>query len=59
MKRLLNTLSAQAGFYLPRDMMARKDYDRAIFFLTIAKAINPESKYLDDQIAAAKAELGK
>jgi predicted esterase len=53
-KRLLNTLSAQAGFYLPRDMMAEKQYDRAIFFLTIAKAINPESKYLDDQIASAK-----
>jgi predicted esterase len=53
-KRLLNTLSAQAGFYLPRDMMAKKQYERAIFFLTIAKAINPESKYLDDQIASAK-----
>jgi predicted esterase len=56
-KRVLGVLSAQAGFYLPRDMMAKKQYERAIFFLTIAKAINPESKYLDDQIASAKAQL--
>jgi predicted esterase len=54
-KRLLNTLSAQTGFYLPRDMMQRKDFERAIFFLNVAKAINPDSKYLDDQIALAKA----
>lgn len=56
-KRLLNTLGGQTGFYLPRQMMNRKDYARAIFLLTIAKAIAPDSKYLDDQIAEAKAKL--
>jgi predicted esterase len=56
-KRILNTLSAQTGFYLPREMIRRNDYARAIFFLTIAKAINPESKYLDEQIAAGNAKL--
>ena len=56
-KRLLNTLSAQTGFYLPREMESRGDYARAIFFLTIAKAINPDSKYLDEQIAADKGKL--
>jgi len=53
-KRILNTLSAQTGFYLPRQMQERGDYARQLFFLTVAKAINPESKYLDEQIAAAK-----
>ena len=56
-KRILNTLAAQTGFYLPREMMGRSDYARAIFLLTIAKAIEPDSKYFDDQIAAAKAKL--
>jgi len=38
-------------------MMERKDYARAIFLLTIAKAMHPDSKYLDEQIAAANAKL--
>lgn len=50
-KRILNILSAQTGFYLPRQMQQRGDYERAVFFLTIAKAINPENKYLDEQIS--------
>lgn len=54
-KRMLNTIGGQTGFYLPREMMNRKDYARAIFLLTIAKAIAPGSTYLDEQIAAAKA----
>jgi predicted esterase len=56
-KRILNTLSAQTGFYLPREMMNHEEYARAIFMLTIAKAIHPDNKYLDDQIAIAKAKL--
>lgn len=56
-KRILNTLSTQTGFYLPRQMHARGDYARELFFLSVAKAIHPESKYLDDQIAAAKAKI--
>lgn len=56
-KRLLNTLSAQTGFYLPRVMESRGDYARAIFFLTIAKAMNPDSKYLDEEIAKAQEKL--
>ena len=56
-KRILNTLLAQTGFYLPREMMSRGDYARAIFLLTIAKAIAPDSKDLDEQLAAAKKKL--
>lgn len=56
-KRILNTLASQTGFYLPREMMERKEYARAVFLLTIAKAIHPDSKYLDEQIAAANAKL--
>ena len=56
-KRILNTLAGQTGFYLPREMMNRKDYARAVFLLTIAKAIAPDSKYLDAQIAEANARL--
>ena len=56
-KRLLATLAAQAGFYLPRQMMSRREYERAIFFLTVAKSINPDSRYLDEQIGIARREL--
>jgi predicted esterase len=56
-KRILSTLAAQAGFYLPRDMMRRREYERAVFFLTIAKAVNPDSKYIDDQLAIARGQL--
>jgi len=56
-QRIANALSAQTGFYLPRELMQREDYARAIFVLTIAKAIHPESKYIDDQIAVASGKL--
>jgi len=56
-KRLLATLAAQAGFYLPRQMMSRREYERAIFFLTVAKAVNPDSRYLDEQLGIARREL--
>jgi predicted esterase len=56
-KRLLSTLAAQAGFYLPRQMIQRRDFERALFFLTVAKAVTPESKYLDDQIAMVKGQI--
>lgn len=55
-KRILATLSAQTAFYLPRQMQQRGDNARAVFFLTVAKAINPESKYLDEQIAKLKTQ---
>ena len=38
-KRILSTLLAQTGFYLPREMRERGDTAREAYFLEIAKAI--------------------
>jgi hypothetical protein len=38
-------------FSATRTSPRRKDYARAIFLLTVAKAIAPDSKYLDEEIA--------
>ncbi|HYO16657.1 MAG TPA: hypothetical protein VE685_25950 [Thermoanaerobaculia bacterium] len=41
-RRILNTLSAQTSFYLPRSFAERKQWDRALFVLSIAAEIRPE-----------------
>jgi predicted esterase len=41
-KRILNTLSAQTGFYLPHEMHARGDLAREAYYLEIARAIRAE-----------------
>lgn len=38
-KRILSTLLAQTGFYLPREMRERGDHARETYFLEIARAI--------------------
>ena len=54
--RMLNALEVQTGFYLPREMMReRHDYRRAVFFLTIAGAIDPDDPQLAYALARANA----
>ncbi|HEY0781292.1 MAG TPA: tetratricopeptide repeat protein [Thermoanaerobaculia bacterium] len=42
-QRLLNSLSAQTAFYMPRMFVERKEYDRALWCLDIASRINPDN----------------
>lgn len=57
-RRVLDTLRAQTGSYLPRDLLERKDYDRALFYLSIATAIAPEDPGLWVRTAVANASRG-
>jgi tetratricopeptide (TPR) repeat protein len=57
-KRLLAALQGQTGFYLPTLFMERKQYDRAIFVLTLASEINPKNPYPHFNRAAALAQKG-
>ncbi len=57
-KRLLNTLSGQTGFYLPRMFTQTGNHDRAIFVLSIAAEISPDGPWIWYEIAAAHARKG-
>jgi len=57
-RRVLDTVLVQAGYYLPRDLLERKDYDRALFYLSIATAIAPEEPGLWVRTAVANAQRG-
>lgn len=57
-RRVLDTVLVQAGYYLPRDLLERKDYDRALFYLSIATAIAPEDPGLWVRTAVANASKG-
>lgn len=57
-QRVLNTLSVQTGFYLPQQQTANKQWDRAIFFLTVAAEIDPEDASVFYSRAAAYAQKG-
>lgn len=57
-KRLLNTLSGQTGFYLPRMFTEQGNHDRAIFVLSIAAEISPDGPWVWYEIAAAHARKG-
>jgi predicted esterase len=56
--RLLNGLLAQTAFYLPRQALQRKDYNRAIFDLEIAGEIRPADPDVWYQLAAVYARKG-
>ena len=58
-KRILNTILAQTSFYLPQMLIERKEYDRAVFMLTVAAEIKPDSPGIWVEIAAAHARKGK
>jgi hypothetical protein len=49
----------QATFYLPRDYVEKKQYDRALFLLTLAAEITPREPGLWLDIAAVHARRGK
>ncbi|HEY2736763.1 MAG TPA: hypothetical protein VGK45_00070, partial [Thermoanaerobaculia bacterium] len=58
-KRILNTIMAQTSFYVPTMLIERKEYDRAVFMLSIAAQIEPESPDIWVAIAATQARKGK
>ena len=58
-KRILNTYLGQTTFYLPQSFLERKQYDRAVFMLSIGAEIRPESPGLWVEIAAVHARKGK
>jgi len=58
-KRVLNTFLVQTSYYLPTMFVEKKEYDRAVFMLSLATEIRPEEPKLWVQIAAAHAHKGK
>jgi predicted esterase len=57
-ERVLYALALQTGLYLPREHSARKDYDRAIFFLRIGGEIYPDNERIPYRLAVAYAHKG-
>jgi predicted esterase len=58
-KRVLNTLIVQTAYYLPQMFVEKKEYDRAVFMLSLATEIRPDEPTLWVDIAAAHARKGK
>lgn len=56
--RILSQINVQTGFYLPREMEERKDWNRAALFLSIAAEIHPENPRLPYWLAAIRAKAG-
>lgn len=57
-QRVLNTLAVQTGFYLPQQSAANKQWDRVVFFYTVAAEIDPEDATNYYGRAAAYAQKG-
>jgi len=57
-QRILNTLGVQTGYYLPQSFSEHKQYDRAVFMLSIAAEIDPENPNVWYSRAAAYAHKG-
>jgi predicted esterase len=57
-RRLLASVFVQASFYLPRDLLEKRDFTRAIFFLTVATEIRPESPWVWYDRACAYSRSG-
>jgi len=57
-QRLLNTLGAQTGFYLPRLYLERKDYKRAEVVYAVATEIFPDHPNLWYNLAATRSRNG-
>lgn len=58
-KRILNTYRGQTTSYLPQSFAAKKQYDRAIFMLSLGAEILPEASGLWVEMAALHARKGK
>ncbi len=57
-QRILNTIGVQTSYYLPQKFMDEKRYERAVFVLSIAAEIEPESPHVWYNRAAAYARKG-
>jgi tetratricopeptide (TPR) repeat protein len=57
-RRLLNTILVQTSYYLPQMFTERGEHDRAIFVLSIAAEIVPDSPDVWFELAAANARKG-
>jgi tetratricopeptide (TPR) repeat protein len=57
-QRVLNTLGVQTSYYLPQKFLGEKKYDQAVFVLSIATEIDPDSPYVWYSRAAAYARKG-
>ncbi len=57
-KRILNTYLGQTGFYLPQRYRERKEYDRAIFVLSVGAEIRPDDPWVWTEIARFHALKG-
>lgn len=58
-RRILNMYLGQLAFYQPQALVPRKQYDRAIFMLSIAAEIRPEEPSYWVEMAALHALKGK
>jgi tetratricopeptide (TPR) repeat protein len=57
-ERLLYAVYIQTGLYLPRSLMEKKQWERAILFLQVAGEIDPESSRIPYRLATAYAGKG-
>ncbi|MCP4200614.1 MAG: hypothetical protein GY769_01610 [bacterium] len=58
-RRVLNSMSAQLGFYLPQDYFKARDYARAAVVLELATRVGPPRSFVLYNLASAWARLGK
>jgi predicted Zn-dependent protease len=58
-KRILNTYLGQTLFYQPQSFIEKKEYDRAIFMLTVGAEIRPDDPGIWVSIASVQARKGK
>jgi predicted esterase len=57
-RRLLETLATQTGFYVARDLLAKKDHQRALATLSVATEAAPARPFLWYNLACAQARTG-
>jgi predicted esterase len=57
--RILNTYRGQTEFYQPQSFIEKKEYDRAVFMLTLGAEIDPDEPGIWVSIASVQARKGK
>jgi tetratricopeptide (TPR) repeat protein len=58
-QRKLEAVFVQAAFYVPRALVERGDYGRAIWSLSVAREIKPESPFVWYELSRAYARAGR
>lgn len=58
-KRILNTYQGQTMFYLPQSFLEKKEYDRAVFMMSVGAEIRPDDPGPWVSIASVHARKGK